>query len=156
MDRIRLCNNVRYPVKQIAVSKDYVRITFGKNVYPKTIPKNIFAEIKVEDRRGRLLNRLKGYDTVIQVTDHMIILQKIVYTDAQIAQQANTDTDLEVIEAQQSMTDADSDALESQQHITDADMDDVEAQQNMADVDISQIEQAQITTEMELELLLGV
>ena len=81
MDRIRLCNNVRYPIKQIVVSKDYAQITFGKNVYPKTIPREVFEEIKVEDRRGRLLNRIKGYDTGIQVTDHMIILQKIVYTD---------------------------------------------------------------------------
>ena len=156
MDRIRLSNNVRYPIKRIAVSKDYVKITFGRNVYPKTIPKTVFAEIRVEDRRGRLLNRLRGYDTVIQVTDDMILLQKIVYSDAQIAQQANTDNDLEVIETQQSMTDEDADALESQQYITDTDIDNVESQQDMADVDIGQIEQAQVTTDMELELLLGV
>ncbi|MBE5877705.1 MAG: hypothetical protein E7290_12560 [Lachnospiraceae bacterium] len=156
MDRIRLSNNVWYPVEKVSISKDDLLITFPQNVYPKTIPKDVFTEIRIEDRRGRLLNRLKGYDTVISVTENSILLRRIIYTDAQVAQQATTDADLDVIETQQSVTDADTEAIQCQQDTTDTDIGNITSQQDLTDVDVGQIEQAQVTTEMELELLLGV
>ena len=141
-------------MNQIIVSKDDLLIIFRASVYPKTIPKDAYKEIRVEDRRGRLLNRFCGYDTVIRVEGNRLLLRRVVYSDAQVAQQATTDADLELIEAQQLITDEDVETVTLQQDMTDTDIDSVIAQQDMTDVDVGQIEQAQVTTEMELELLL--
>lgn len=154
MDRIRLSNNVTYPVQALISQKDILEIHFRKNVYAKTIPLYAIDKIRIEDRKGKLLGRYDGFNTIILAIDNKLIIQKLIYTQEELAQQAATDADINIVDAQQIMTDSEIIGIESQQDITDTDIEKVISEQNVTDVDIEQDEQGQSITETELELLL--
>lgn len=154
MDRIRLSNNVTYPVQALVSRQDLLEIHFRKNVYAKTIPSCAIDKIRIEDRKGRLLGRYEGFNTIIHAADNKLIIQKLIYTEDELAQQAATDADINIVDAQQVMTDSETTSIESQQDITDTDIERVLSEQNITDVDIEQDEQGQSITETELELLL--
>lgn len=154
MDRIRLSNNVTYPIQTLVRNKDILEIHFRKNVFAKTIPLSAIDKIRIEDRKGKLLGRYDGFNTIIYAIDNKLIIQKLLYTEEELAQQAATDADINIVEAQQFMVDAETINIESQQNITDTDIERVLSEQNITDFDIKQDEQGQSITETELELLL--
>lgn len=153
MDRIRLTNNVTYPIEQIEVSRDSMKITFRKTVDSATVDTRYLKTIRIEDRKGNLLGRYENFTTVIKRSLNYLLLRRIIYSDSQLAAQAATDADLCTYESQQSITDLDVESLVMQQADTDNDIDSIETQQDLTDVDVGQIEQGQTITETELELL---
>lgn len=155
MDRIKLTNGATYSITDIVQSGERLRIKFYDSVNVAAIKSRNLDEIKLQDRKGRLLSVFKGFNTIIQVGKSYILLERIIYTDAQVNQQESTDMDLLLVEAQQSITDNDTDGIEIQQDNTDSDVEKITSEQNATDSDIEQDEQGQELTELELLLMEG-
>ncbi len=154
MDRIKLSNGAQYSITDIVQDGEILRISLYKTANAAAIKEQNIGEIKLQDRKGRLLSVFKGFNTIIQVGKHYIVLERIIYTDAQVNQQESTDMDLLLVESQQSITDGDMVSVEIQQSGTDLDIDKIVSEQSVTDVDIEQDEQGQALTEQELYLLL--
>lgn len=154
MDRIRLSNGAMYSVTDIVQNGERLRISFYKSVNVAAIKARNLDVIRLQDRKGRLLSTFKGFNIIIQVGKSYILLERIVYTEAQINQQESTDMDLLLVESQQSITDGDMVSVELQQSGTDSDIERIISEQSVTDVDIEQDEQGQALTEQELYLLL--
>ena len=153
MDRIRLSNGAMYPIKDIVQQGERLRIYFYKTVNVAAIKAKNLDVIKLQDRKGRLLSTFKGFNTIIQVGKGYILLERIVYTEAEVNQQESTGMDLLLVESQQSITDGDMVSVDLQQSGTDSDIEKIVSEQSVTDVDIEQGEQGQALTEHELFLL---